>query len=86
MSAMSKINLAMMAVCIVVTVLCYLRLATAAIALACSGDQIGVVGGCNDAAIEEATAEGLISQTKPVFEYVGGKVTGLPSGFFYTPR
>lgn len=79
--AMAPINLVTMLICLGITVVCFYRLAAAAIALACTGDVLGVFGGCNDVAIQAATAEGPISQTKQVFEYVGGKATGLASGF-----
>ena len=146
MPAMSPINLVTMAVCLCITIFCYLRLATAAISLACSGDQLGVLGGCGKfehSAVRRALDPSvrtqpvvacefgvfstgycvcrrrrhqggdsgrphqpgsifsralarmfsrffagvllifarLFGQTKPVFEYVGGRVTGLPSGF-----
>lgn len=82
----SLVNIVTMVVCVAITVVCFLRLATAAIALACLGDKLGEDGGCNDDAITEAAAEGLIRRARPVFEYIDGRVTGLPSGFFYQPR
>ena len=82
--AMSLVNVVTTVFCVVVTVVCFLRLATAAIATACAGDKIGDPGGCTDDAISNwEAAGGLRPRT---FEYVNGKVTGLSSGFFYKPR
>ena len=39
--------------------------------------------GCNDEAIRAANEEGLIKPVARTFEYVGGRVTGMPSGFFH---
>ena len=70
-------------VCVAITLYCYHRLYKAAIALACSGDELTVWGGCNDEAIRAANEEGLIKPVARTFEYVGGRVTGMPSGFFH---
>ena len=79
----SLVNIVATIFCVVVTVICFMRLATAAIATACVGDALGEPGGCNDAAITEAAQS---FDTTRVYQYVGGQVTGLPSGFFYKPR
>ncbi len=39
--------------------------------------------GCNDEAIRAAEEEGLIKPVARTFEYVGGRVTDMPSGFFH---
>ena len=70
-------------VCVAITLYCYHRLYKAAIALACSGDEAGIWGGCNDEAIRAAEEEGLIKPVARTFEYVGGRVTDMPSGFFH---
>lgn len=82
--SMSLVSMVTTVFCVAVTVVCFLRLATAAIATACAGDQIGEPGGCTDDAITNWQDAGGLRPR--VFEYVNGKVTGLPSGFFYKPR
>eukprot|EP01043_Picozoa_sp_COSAG02_P039247 COSAG02_NODE_3085_length_7396_cov_7.466082_1_plen_85_part_10 len=56
--SMSLVNVVTTVFCVVVTVVCFLRLATAAIATACAGDKIGDPGGCTDDAISDWEAAG----------------------------
>ena len=76
------VNIITTVICVGITAVCYLRLATAAIATACDGDQLdNEVSGCTNEAILAAASDG-----PKVFTYIDGKVTGLASGFFYEPR